>query len=90
MHWAAYKHTAAEIIYKHVDTEKENMGLTSWSGDNIKQYDVEIAKNYLNKQELDALNKIVTAYLDIAEVRALNHEPMYMQIGWKLLMTTSR
>jgi len=79
MHWAAHKHTAAEVIYKRVDAGKENIGLTSWSGDNIKRSDVEIAKNYLNEKELDALNKIVTAYLDIAEVRALNHEPMYMQ-----------
>jgi hypothetical protein len=57
MHWAAHKHTAAEIVYQRADAEK----------------------NYLNEQELDALNKIVTAYLDIAEVRALNHEPMYMK-----------
>ena len=55
------------------------MGLTSWSGKEIRKTDVEIAKNYLSAQELDALNKIVTAYLDIAEVRALNHEPMYMK-----------
>ena len=79
MHWAAHKQTAAEVIYKRVDAGKENIGLTSWSGDIIKRSDVEIAKNYLNEKELDALNKIVTAYLDIAEVRALNHEPMYMQ-----------
>ena len=60
-------------------SEKENMGLTSWEGKQIKKSDSEIAKNYLNNQELDALNKIVSAYLDIAEVRALNHEPMYMK-----------
>ena len=68
MHWAAHKHTAAEVIYQRADAEKS-----------IKRADVEIAKNYLNKDELDALNKIVTAYLDIAEVHALNHEPMYMK-----------
>lgn len=79
MHWAAHKHTAAEIIYQRVDAEKENMGLTSWQGQEIKRKDVEIAKNYLNEKEIDALNKIVTAYLDIAEVQALNHEPMYMK-----------
>ena len=78
MHWAAHKHTAAEIIYQRADAEKENMGLTSWQGQEIKRKDVEIAKNYLNEKEIDALNKIVTAYLDIAEVQALNHEPMYM------------
>lgn len=79
MHWAAHKHTAAEIIYQRADAETNNMGLTSWEGNQIKKSDTEIAKNYLNAQELDALNKIVTAYLDIAEVRALNHEPMYMK-----------
>lgn len=55
------------------------MGLTSWRGDQIHRTDVEVAKNYLGQPELDALNKIVSAYLDIAEVRALNHEPMYMK-----------
>ena len=79
MHWAAHKHTAAEIVFARADSEKENMGLTSWEGKQIKESDSEIAKNYLNDQELDALNKIVSAYLDIAEVRALNHEPMYMK-----------
>ena len=79
MHWAAYKHTAAEVIYQRADAEKEHMGLTSWQGKSIKKTDVEVAKNYLNKDEMDALNKIVTAYLDIAEVHALNHEPMYMK-----------
>ena len=73
MHWAAHKHTAAEVIYQRADAEKEHMGLTSWQGKSIKRADVEVAKNYLNKDELDALNKIVTAYLDIAEVHALNH-----------------
>ncbi|WP_122642192.1 virulence RhuM family protein [Luxibacter massiliensis] len=79
MHWAAHKHTAAEVIYERADAEQPNMGLTSWPGENIKRSDVEVAKNYLNEKEIDALNKIVTAYLDIAEVRALNHEPMYMK-----------
>ena len=79
MHWAAHKHTAAEIIFERADSDKQNMGLTSWNGKQIKKTDVEIAKNYLSEKELDALNKIVTAYLDIAEVRALDHEPMYMK-----------
>lgn len=79
MHWAAHQHTAAEIVYQRADAEKENMGLTSWEGKQIKRSDTEIAKNYLNQMELDALNKIVSAYLDIAEVRALAHEPMYMK-----------
>ena len=79
MHWAAHKHTAAEVIFQRADAEKDNMGLTSWTGDKIQKSDVEVAKNYLNVEELDALNKIVTAYLDIAEVHALNQEPMYMK-----------
>ena len=79
MHWAAHKHTAAEIVFQRADAEKENMGLTSWEGKRIKRRDVEVAKNYLQQDELDALNKIVSAYLDIAEVRALAHEPMYMK-----------
>ena len=79
MHWAAHRHTAAEVIFQRADAEKEYMGLTSWEGKQIKRSDVEIAKNYLTREELDALNKIVTAYLDIAEVRALNQEPMYMK-----------
>lgn len=79
MHWAAHKHTAAEVIYQRADADKDNMGLTTWSGNRIKRSDVEVAKNYLDEKELDALNKIVTAYLDIAEVHALNQEPMYMK-----------
>ena len=79
MHWAAHKHTAAEVIYERADAEKENMGLTSWEHNEIRRSDVEVAKNYLTEQELDALNKIVTTYLDIAEVHALNKEPMYMK-----------
>lgn len=79
MHWAAHQHTAAEVIYQRADAEKDNMGLTSWIGKTIRRSDVEIAKNYLNEKEMDALNKIVTAYLDIAEVHALNQEPMYMK-----------
>lgn len=79
MHWAAHKHTAAEVIYQRADAQKEHMGLTAWQGEHIHRADVEVAKNYLSQEELDALNKIVSAYLDIAEVRALNHEPMYMK-----------
>lgn len=79
MHWEAHKHIAAEVIYQRADADKDNMGLTTWSGKRIKLSDVEVAKNYLDEKELDALNKIVTAYLDIAEVHALNQEPMYMK-----------
>ncbi|WP_276951483.1 virulence RhuM family protein [Enterocloster lavalensis] len=79
MHWAAHKHTAAEVVYQRANADKDNMGLTTWSGNHIKRSDVEGEKNYLDEKELDALNKIVTAYLDIAEVHALNQEPMYMK-----------
>jgi len=79
MHWAAHKHTAAEIIFERANADSENMGLTTWEGKQLKRTDVEIAKNYLNSEEIDALNKIVSAYLDIAEVRALAQEPMYMK-----------
>ena len=79
MHWAAHRHTAAEVIYQRANAEEVNMGLTSWEGETIRRSDVEVAKNYLTAEEIDALNKIVTAYLDIAEVHALNQEPMYMK-----------
>ncbi|WP_051409969.1 virulence RhuM family protein [Enterocloster asparagiformis] len=79
MHWAAHKHTAVEVIYQRADADKDNMGLTTWSGNHIKRSDVGVAKHYLDEKELDALNKIVSAYLDIAEVHALNQEPMYMK-----------
>ena len=78
MHWAAHGHTAAEIIYNRVDADKENMGLTNWIGDRIRKNEVAIAKNYLNQDELELLNRIVTAYLEFAELQALNRRPMYM------------
>jgi hypothetical protein len=78
MHWAAHGKTAAEVIVERADATKPNMGLTSWAGPIPRKADVAIAKNYLDLDELDALNKIVTAYLDFAEVQALNRRPMYM------------
>ena len=60
-------------------TAKPNMGMTTWSGDKPRKTDAEIAKNYLNEKELDALNRIVTAYLEFAELQALNRQPMYMR-----------
>jgi len=78
MHWAAHGHTAAEIIEDRVDASKRHMGLTSWSGNRLSKSDIEIAKNYLNEQELDILNRIVTIYLDFAELQALDRKPMYM------------
>ncbi len=72
-------HRYEQPFYKNAENVQDNMGLTSWAGKEIKRSDVEVAKNYLNEKEIDALNKIVTAYLDIAEVHALNQEPMYMK-----------
>jgi hypothetical protein len=79
MHWAAHGHTAAEIIHHRVDAYKENMGLTNWVGTQIRKSEVSVAKNYLNQDELDLLNRIVTAYLEFAELQALNRRPMYMK-----------
>jgi len=79
MHWAAHGHTAAEIIAGRADAGKPHMGLTSWTGTKPTQPDVEIAKNYLTAEELDTLNRIVSMYLDFAELQALNRKPMYMR-----------
>jgi len=79
MHWAAHGHTAAEIIAARADAEKPHMGLTSWNGARPTQDDIEIAKNYLSAEELDTLNRIVTMYLDFAELQALSRKPMYMK-----------
>ena len=81
LHWAAHGRTAAEVIAERADATKPNMGLTSWAGPTPRKADVTIAKNYLDADELDALNKIVIAYLDFAEVQALNRRPMYM-VDW--------
>jgi hypothetical protein len=79
MHWAAHGHTAAEIIYARASAEKTNMGLTSWLGKKPRIADAEIAKNYLNEEELGVLNLIVSLYLDFAELQALSRKPMYMR-----------
>jgi hypothetical protein len=79
MHWAAHGHTAAEIIAKRADSSLPAMGLKSWTGKSPKKTDVIVAKNYLNEKELDALNRIVTAYLEFAELQAINRKPMYMK-----------
>jgi len=79
MHWAAHGHTAAEIIAGRADAGKPRMGLTSWTGARPTQSDVEVAKNYLTLDELGILNRIVTIYLDFAELQALSRKPMYMK-----------
>ena len=79
MHWAAHGHTAAEIIFDRADASKPNMGMTAWTGSAPRKTDSEIAKNYLNEDELNVLNRIVTAYLEFAELQALNRKPMFMR-----------
>lgn len=85
MHWAAHGHTSAEIIAARADARKPNMGLTTWKNaptGPVRKDDVAVAKNYLNAEELDALNRIVTAYLEFAELQALSRKPMHMA-DWK-------
>jgi hypothetical protein len=79
MHWAAHGHTAAEIVADRADANQPNMGLMSWTGDKTSKEDTEIPKNYLDNEELDTLNRIVTMYLDFAELQVLNRKPMYMR-----------
>ena len=79
MHFSAHGHTAAEIFYQRADANKNFMSLTSWTGEIPKRTDAEIAKNYLSPEELDTLNRIVSLYLDFAELQAQSHKPMYMK-----------
>jgi len=78
MHWAAHGHTAAEIIYKRIDANKANLGLTNIKGTRPTKQESETAKNYLDENELNLLNRMVSAYLELAELQALNRKPMYM------------
>ena len=82
LHYAVSGNTAAEIIYNRADSQKENMGLTSWKGapdSKIHKYDVVIAKNYLSEKEIGQLERMVSAYLDLAEMQAMRHIPMTME-----------
>ena len=79
MHFSAHGHTTAEVIYQRADANKDFMGLTSWTGGLPKRTDAGIAKNYLSPEELDTLNRIVSLYLDFAELQAQSHKPMYMK-----------
>ena len=82
MHWAAHGHTAAEIVHARADAALPHMGLTSWAGSERGKppvrSDAGIAKNYLRQDELEPLNRIVTAYLEFAEVQAMGRRPMAM------------
>ena len=79
MHYSVHGHTAAEIIYERADSEKDFMGLTTWSGAMPSKPEAEIAKNYLTHEEIKSLNRIVSLYLDFAEMQAEEHRPMYMK-----------
>ena len=79
MHWAVTGKTAAEIISERCDSNKPNMGLTSWRGVKVRKQDVAIAKNYLTEEELLALNNLVEQYLVFAEGQAMKRIPMYMK-----------
>jgi hypothetical protein len=82
LHWAITGKTAAELIAERADADKPNMGLTSWKGAKVRKSDVAIAKNYLNEDEIRQLNRIVTMYLDYAEMQAERRQPVYMR-EWK-------
>ena len=82
LHWAIHGHTAAELIMKRANAEESNMGLTSWEGslvEKIQKRDVSIAKNYLSEFELGQLERVVSAFLDLAEVQARRRIPMTME-----------
>ncbi len=79
LHWAAHGHTAAEIIFERSDSEKPFMGLTTFKGSKPSRSEITTAKNYLTEEELSVLNRLVSAYLDIAEVNAIQRKVMTMQ-----------
>ena len=79
IHYAAHGHTAAEVIYHRANAEQPNMGLTVFTGETLTKSETGIAKNYLKKDELDTLNRMVSAFFDLAELRAKQQYPMYMK-----------
>lgn len=79
IHYAVHGNTAAEVIFNRVDSNKENIGLTHFKGNMPTKAETEIAKNYLSEEELKILNRMVSAYLDVAEINALNMHPMTMK-----------
>ncbi|MFC4354200.1 virulence RhuM family protein [Chryseomicrobium palamuruense] len=79
MHYAAHGHTAAEVVYLRADAEKEFMGMTSFAGKSLRKADASVAKNYLSEDEMKILNRLVTAYLEFAELQAIRQRPMYMK-----------
>jgi hypothetical protein len=85
MHWASHGETAAETVYNRVDATKEHIGLSNFKGEIPTKREVEVAKNYLAEDELNILNRMVTAFLEIAEIQALDRTPMYMADWMKQL-----
>jgi hypothetical protein len=79
LHWAAHGHTAAEIIFKRANAQLPFMGLTAFKGQKPTKQEIGVAKNYLAEEELAVLNRLVSAYLDIAEINAMQRKPMYMK-----------
>lgn len=79
LHYSAHGHTASEVIFERVDSDKPHLGLTNFKGKMPTKKESEIAKNYLKKDELEALNRIVSAYFEFAELSAINREPKTMQ-----------
>ncbi len=79
LHWAVHGHTAAEIIYQRASAAKPFMGLTAFKGKKPTKQEISVAKNYLTEEELKVLNRLVSAYLDIAEINAIQGKPMYMK-----------
>lgn len=78
LHYAAHGQTAAEVVYTRADSEKEFMGLTSFSGKFPTMKDIGVAKNYLTAKELERLNRTVSVFFEVAEMNAMDHKPMYM------------
>jgi hypothetical protein len=87
LHWAITGRTAAEIIAERADASRPNMGLTSWKGGKVRKGDVTVAKNYLNETEIKKLNRIITMYLDYAEMQAERRQPVHMK-EWKEKLDT--
>src|SRR5690606_7806242 len=79
MHFAAHGQTAAELIFNRISTDKPHLGLTNFKGSKPTKEEVTTAKNYLTEEELNILKRVVTAYLELAELQALNRKPMYMK-----------
>lgn len=79
IHYGVHGHPAAELVMRRADATKDNMGLTAFEGAKVRKKDVNIAKNYLNEEEMSELNRVVTMYLDFAEDQARRRIPMYMK-----------